>query len=942
MRALLIAAGVLLCGTPLHAADPAPSFKDKIAPLLTERCLRCHAGKEPTAGLNLTTREAILKGGKKGPAIVPGKSGESLLYDKVVKKQMPFRSKPLTEDELKLLQKWIDSGAAWEGPALSAPKPTGPLPPSRKEPAPQAQRSGADWWSFQPIHRPPVPSTIRNDWCHSAVDAFILARLFDHKLKPSAEADRRTYIRRVTLDLTGLMPTPEETETFINDRSADAYEKLVDRLLASPHYGERWGQHWLDIVRFAESSGYENNVARENAWPYRDYVIRSFNEDRPYARFVREQLAGDALANGDPLVDAATGFLVSGPTDLNVTQVVAANLLKRQNDLDDMIGTTGSAFMGLTVNCARCHDHKFDPISQKDYYGLQAVLSGIRHDEHPWRDAEYEQRRREEAKARAELALLYRKIDEAEPLASERGATPARPAVNPRRNVERFAPVSAKILRMTITATVQDDNPALDEIEVWSAGETPRNLALAIEGGKEKASSEGGERFKMRNLNDGRYGSDRIWVSGLPGKGLVTIEFPQTAKIDRVVWSRDRLGKGNNRLASAYTIEVSTDGKEWKAVAGSWDRLPARKPGSGAAAQPKNDNAERAEWLRQVDRLEKHRAELLEGRTVYAGAFKLPDPAFILKAGDPTVPLDEVGPSAIRILGKPLAADASTPDLKRRLALADWILDEANPLPDRVMVNRIWHHHFGAGLVRTPGDFGFNGDRPSHPELARLAGSRVPRQRPARQAAPSAHRSVQHLPPSEPGGPASTGRRCRLPAAVALSAAPRGSGGNPRLHPASQRLSGHAHGRSRLQALGPVVEVVVQYTPKEKLGPETYRRMVYQFRPRIHKDETFGAFDCPETNLPTPKRTISTTALQALNLLNSPFILEQSEHFAERLSRDIGNNDPAAHVRRAFAIAFGREPTTIEQDAAVAFIREQGLAMFCRTLFNANEFVYVR
>jgi hypothetical protein len=914
-----------------RAAEPVPPFQGQIAPLLTARCLRCHSGTGPKGKLDLSTRTAMLRGGKTGPAVVPGQAGGSLLFRRVRDKEMPPNGKPLTESELQRLRGWIEAGARWEGPALSRPQS-------------EELRAGLDWWSLQPIQRPPLPAVPAGAPVHNPIDAFVLARLRARHLSPAEEADRRTYIRRVTLDLIGLLPAPEEVEAFVTDKAPDAYERLADRLLASPHYGERWGQHWLDVARFAESSGYENNKPRENAWPYRDYVIRSFNEDKPYDRFLREQLAGDAVADGDPLVDAATGFLVAGPTDLNVTQIPAARLQQRMNDLDDMIATAGSAFLGLTVHCARCHDHKFDPITQKDYYGLQAVLTGVWHDERPWRDGAFERRRREEEQLRAALAALYRKIDDREPLAGERGSPPRRPPVNARRNVERLAPVRAKYVRMVISATAGGDNPGLDEFEVFSADPVPRNLALASAGAKETASSRMGERTRIKYLNDGRYGDSRSWASGSPGKGWVMIEFPRSATIERVVWGRDREGKRVNRLASDYAIEVSTDGKDWKAVAGSWDRLPARKPGSGPAptrpAEAETAKPEGSEWLEQVDRLEKRRAEVLEGPTVYAGTFRLPGPAYVLKAGDPTLPGESVGPSAIRALGRPLPADSRTPEQQRRLALVEWITDEHNPLPDRVVVNRLWHYHFGQGLVRTPSDFGFNGDRPSHPELLdwlaaefRAHGRRLKplhrlvvlsgtyrqasRSDPGAQAVDADCRLLWRYPPRRMEAEAI--RDCLLQVSGSLD----------------RRMGGPGY---HLWQYGPTA--VVQYTPRENLEPDAFRRMVYQFRPRIHRDGTFGAFDCPDASLPTPRRTVSTTALQALNLLNSPFVLGQSERWARRLAREAGG-DATAQVRRAFALAFGREPLAVERNASVNLVRTHGLTLFCRTLFNANEFVYV-
>jgi hypothetical protein len=799
--------------------------------------------------------------------------------------------------------------------------------------APPGTRAGPDWWSFQPIKKPSAPELANDPWARNPIDAFVLAELRARQLRPAPEAERRVWLRRVTIDLTGLLPTPDELDRFLNDAAPGAYEKVVDRLLASPRYGERWGRHWLDVVRFAESSGYESNRPRLNAYHYRDWVIRSINEDKPFPNFVQEQLAGDAVANGDALVDAATGFLVAGTTDLNVSQNLEARLVQRLNDLDDMITAVGSAFLGLTVNCARCHDHKFDPVSQREYYGLQAVLNGVYPGERPVRDADFEKRWAEAEKVRAALSALYAARDRLEPLAGKRGAKPARPATTIDRNVERIAPVKARFVRMVIGGALKDAGPAIDEFEVFSAAPLPRNLALASNGGKETASPEAGEKFAIRKLNDGLFGDNSCWVSGAPGQGWVMIEFPQEAVIDRVVWSRDRTGKLRNRLPTDYVIEVSTDGKQWREIAGSWDRLP-----SGTAG-PKAETPEQKAWREQVQPLEERLAALSQGPTTFAGTFRLAGPAFVLKGGEPKRPAEEAPPAVIGVLGGTFAADAGTPEQKRRLALAAWIADDRNPLPDRVMVNRLWHYHFGQGLVRTPSDFGFNGDRPSHPELLdwlaseyRAAGKRLKpihrlivlssayrqssRSDPKALAVDADDRLLWRYPPR------------RLEAEVIRDAMLQVSGS------LNQEMGGPGYSIFEF-----IPKANVQYPFKEKLGPETFRRMVYQFSPRIYQDATFGAFDCPDSNLSTPRRTVSTTALQALNLWNSAFVLDQCERWAKRLDKEAGS-EPAAQVRRAFSLIFGRTPTDDEQGTAVQLVQSHGLAALCRSLFNSNEFLY--
>ncbi len=910
-----------MCLVLLAAAAPsraaAPSFEREVGPLLRERCLKCHSGSRARGDLDLTRLAGLKAGGASGAVVQPGKSADSLLYQHVRDRKMPPK-KPLSAAEVELLRRWIDAGAPWDGPALK--------PPGQAE----TRRAGSDWWSLQPVRRPPLPRLTNPQWCRTPIDAFILARLEANDLAPAPEADRPTLLRRLTLDLTGLLPTPEEIDAFVADRSPGAYERVVDRLLASPAYGERWGRHWLDVVRFAESHGYEMNTLRPSAWPYRDYVIRAFNRDLPYPQFVREQLAGET--SGDPLTEAATGFLVGGPHDLVVNATVEGKRQQRMDDLFDIVSTTGTTFLGLTVGCARCHDHKFDPITQHDFYGLQAVFTGVEHAERPWSVADTN-RGREAAALREELARLDRECDRHEPPAGPPGAAANRAPVSPERNVERFAPVKARFVRFTVTATTDGIEPCVDELEVYGP-DGAANLALASAGARPTASSvyEGSPRHKLEHVNDGRHGNGRSWISRERGAGWVQIEWPKAAVIDRVVWGRDRERKFRDRLASEYRVEVSADGAHWKAVAGSWDRLPQGKGGPPPSGPL-------AELLARRKKVAARLTELEQPPTVYAGQFRTPETTYVLKRGDPMQKLDEVGPSGVAAVRPTFTIQANATERERRLALAEWVASPGNPLTARVLVNRVWQWHFGQGLVRTPSDFGANGDRPSHPELLDwLAADFID------------------------GG----WRLKRLHRLIVLSAAYRQSAApNPKAqaldagnrllwrHP-PRRLEAEAIRDTMLQVSGAIDRrmggpgyhlwdysgYVIVFKPKEVLGPEAFRRMVYQFKPRLQQDGTFGAFDCPDATATAPRRNVSTTALQALNLLNDPFVHGQAQRFAERLRREAGA-DPGAQVRRAFRLAFGRGPSAQEAQASQRLVREHGLAVLCRLLFNANEFVFV-
>ncbi len=792
-------------------------------------------------------------------------------------------------------------------------------------------------WAFQPVRRPEVPKADGARGSRNAIDRFIRARLDQAGLSPSPETDRATLVRRLKFDLLGLPPTPEEIDTFVHDPAADAYERLVDRYLTSPHFGERWARHWLDVVRFAESNGFEMNQPRPDAWPYRDYVIRAFNEDRPYDRFVREQLAGDVLG-----ADEATGFLVAGPWDQVKSPDPALTAQQRADELHDIVSTTGSAFLGLTVGCARCHNHKFDPISMKDYYGLVAVFAGVQHGERPLRPADGDRRRHDAEELRRQATAVIAELRELEPLARRAGPAGRRLAVNARLNVERFAPIRAKYVRFVIEAT-NGVEPCLDELEVFTGGPAPRNVALASAGAK--ATSSGNfigapALHRLEHINDGRYGNGRSWISNQVGRGWVQVEWKDEAVIDRVEWARDREGVYADRLPTRYRIEVATEPGAWTVVASSEDRLP---PGNTTSVPPALGERERARYKELVTRradLERQIADLLRSPMVYAGRFTAAEPTHRLNRGDATQPREVVAPAALEEFGPPLKLAADAPESARRLALAKWVTDPREPLTARVIVNRLWQHHFGRGIVPTPSDFGQNGGKPSHPELLDWLATELVE---SGWSLKHVHRLIvlsatyrQASAANERGLAADAQDQWlwRYP--------PRRLEAEP-LRDAILAVSGNLHprmGGPGFDLFEPNTNYVKVYTPKKAFGPAEWRRMVYQNKPRMQLDDTFGAFDCPDAGQIAPKRNSSTTALQALNLMNSRFLTQQAGLFAERLKREAGD-DPAAQVRRGFRLAFGRPPSAEESAAAVKLVREHGAAALCRALLNANEFLYV-
>ena len=494
--------GLLAFALPCLASDAtAAFFRERVEPILIRRCLECH-GDARKGELDLRTRETALKGGEHGPVIVPGDPNNSLMIKRVLFEEMPPKN-PLDDQESGTLQKWIADGAYFPD------KPLDPFSITTEK------RAGYDWWSLQPLRDVTVPSidpavesgVLSKSWNTHPIDRFVAKTLQKNKLTPSAAADPVTLIRRATYDLLGLPPTPREVSEFVTECAAEtgdgervgdkAYERLLDRLLASPQYGEQWGRHWLDVVRFGESAGFEVNAIVDDAWPYRDYVIRSLNDDKPFDRMVLEQLAGDSVAPGEPDVEVGLTFLACGPVDIVGNQDPAQAAQIRANGIDDMIRATAETFLGLTVGCARCHDHKFDPISQKDYYRLYSTFAGVYQESREVATEEQrnarkvtlaplESRRAELARESAEIGrtILARAEDRAPPYADNW----TRPPVNRTGTEDRFDPVDARYMRLVVSG--RDTDPfaqtgfKIDEFEAWTAGDGPINVALAANGGR--------------------------------------------------------------------------------------------------------------------------------------------------------------------------------------------------------------------------------------------------------------------------------------------------------------------------------------------------------------------------------------------------------------------------------------------------------------------------
>jgi hypothetical protein len=897
------------------------NYERDVRPILAQRCLECHGPDTQESGLRLDQRESLLKGGKSGrPAVVPAKSAASRLIQVVAgfdkKVSMPPDGPRLAAAEIQTLRTWIDQGARWTPDASKPPDPSLP---------------SADFWSFKPVIAPIPPPTGRS-WGDGPIDAFVLAKLRTAGLEPSQRADRRTLIRRLYGDVLGLPPTPEEIRTFVADSDPLAWSRLVDRVLANPHYGERWARHWLDVVRFAETDGFETNVERSDAYPYRDYVVRAFNDDKPYDRFVFEQLAGDAVGE-----DAATGFLVGGPCDKVKSPDVVLTRMQRQDELTDIINTTGTSFLALTLGCAKCHNHKFDPIPQRDFYAIQAVFAGVKHGERPLRDANEPDRATRRSQIDERIADTLRELK----------ALGMRPAVDALGNVEDIPPTIARRIRFTIRATNDGLEPCLDELQVFArdARGSLQNVALASLGTSVAVSSSfpGSAFHKPEHVNDGRFGNERSWISNERGQGWVSVNFGRDYKICRIDWSRDRHGHYGDRLPVDYAIEAETAPGRWSRVAGSQGRLPLVRRGepaefpSGSLSSQQERRA--ADLLAALNRAQTERQKLDAASMVYAGQFEEPATVHRLFRGDPGSPRETVAPGGVGVLGA-LEIPPAAPERTRRIAIAAWIVRPQNPLTARVIVNRLWHYHFGRGIVETPSDFGHNGDRPSHPQLLDWLAAELVR----------GNWSLKHVQ-----------RLILTSSAYQQSSAPRPEGlrvdANARLvwRFAPRRLEAEAIRDSMLVASGVLDErmggpgfsafqpnnnYVRVYRPKEEFGPPEWRRMVYMSKVRMEQDSVFGAFDCPDAGLIAPRRTQSTTAVQTIGLFNSRFTAQQADLLAARCRREVGD-ERDRQVGRAFTLVLGRDRDGIEASAARKLTERHGLAALCRALFNANEFLFL-
>ena len=878
-------------------------YEKQIAPIFADRCIDCHGPDKNKAAFRVDQRAIMLRGGDSGlPAIVPGDPKGSFLMEAITgadpDMQMPPKGDPLSDAQIKLIETWIEQGSHWPGQMDAVAK------------------LKTDHWSYQPVSRPKVPADDS-----SPVDAFLNRKLTAAGLAANQSADAGSLIRRVSIILTGLPPKPERLRQFEAEFAKDAdqaYTELVDELLASPHFGERWAQHWLDVIRWAETNGSEANLYRKNAWIYRDYVIRAFNEDVPYDQFVREQLAGDRLGVGE-----ATGFLVAGPHVPAATVGAEPTAIRqaRADRMDEILQTVGASILGVTVSCARCHNHKFDPVSIQDYYSMTAVFQGV---EFGGRWPEFSDQHPRKQRANE----IYPKMSAARRVLRENGGYWEEDWGGFRDF--RFPAVTTKALRVEFLG----NSVGIDELEVFGPTNDRTNHALAANGAKlvsdPKMIKLRGELFKA---NDGDYGTMAWRAQAKDGiKPWVEIHFPEPKEVQRFRSSSNReyffetdyLSQSNGKYWSkGYRILALQDDGKWKEVG---DTAKAKQ------RQNKNPKLKQA-W----NRLQAQIGKLTEEgpRHSFVGRFIRPKTTFVLHRGSPENPRDEVAPAGFEMMAGDLGLDSKTPGHRRRMEYAKWLTDPTHPLTARVMVNRLWHHIFGAGIVPTTSDFGKAGALPSHPELLDwLAAEFVENDK------WSMKTMIRRLVTTD------AFRRSSLPDETSL-AADAGAALLWRYPP--QRVEAEVIRDGILQASGKlnpeiggrgfrihnVKKTYAQWQVVNNHGPETWRRMIYQERMRRVDDRIFTAFDFPDCGQIRAKRPVSTTPLQALNLMNSDFVVEQCGFIAERAKAE--TEDAEGAVRRVFELILLRQPDAGELDAC----RGLGLEIVARSLVNANEFAFL-
>ncbi|MBM4071259.1 MAG: DUF1549 domain-containing protein [Planctomycetes bacterium] len=860
-KMLTICVGIFIV-TPARAEDKSPAgsplFESHVRPILKAHCFECHGeGRKLKGGLDVRLARLIARGGESGPGLVQGRPEDSTLIERLRKGEMPPGKKKLSKDEIGVIARWIGAGAKTARPE-----------PEKIVPGLYITEEERSFWAFQPVARPTLPRVGNPRLVRSPIDAFLLARLEKQGLSFAPEAHRVTLIRRLSFDLLGLPPSPDEVARFVGDEAPDAYERLVERLLASPQYGERWGRHWLDVAGYADSEGYsEQDPIRTNAYRYRDYVIRAFNDDKPFDQFIIEQLAGDELVKPphqnlrsediDKLI--ATGFLRMAADG---TASGAAPALAGNQVIADTLQIVGTSLLGLTMHCAQCHNHRYDPIPQVDYYKMRAVFE---------------------------------------------------PALNP------------KAWRV----------PAQRQISLYTAAD--RRQAQVIE-------SEATRIDQQRLKKQDEY-IERTFQKEL---ARLPVELRDTVKQARNTPAAKRTAEQQKLLRDHPSVNVS---------AGSLYLYDPK-----AAADLKQYVA-RANEVRARKPVEHFIRVLTEPPGVVPATF-------LFHRGDHEQPRETLEPGGLTVLASLNLAsipvkDPALPTTGRRLAYARSLVSGKHPLTARVLVNRFWMHHFGRGIVATPADFGFLGERPTHPELLdwladdfMAGGWRLKRLHRLLLTSTAYRQGSQRtavLQKTDPDNKLLARMSVRrLEAEIVRDAMLAVSGKiNLKQHSTPVPVMHDDFGQV---VLGVDTADSAGYKQKEvPLNGEEFRRSVYVQVRRTRLLSVLDTFDAPVMAPNCESRNASTVTPQALMLMNSPFMMDLANHFAARVRAEAGT-EPATQAKLAWRLAYAVEAPPQEVRAAAGFITEQaaqyraqkradadvlGLAALCQALMSSNRFLYV-
>ncbi len=925
LPALFLAAGLLPLAAargdePPAVAKPDPAavefFETSIRPVLVESCQKCHGPEKQKSDLRVDSREALLKGGTLGPAVVPGDPDESLLiqaiaHDEDEDLQMPPKEK-LPDQAVEALNRWVKMGAPWGEPS-------------------QTVADDEDHWAFQPLHEAPVPDVRDAAWARTSIDARILAKLEAEGMTPSPPVDRRTLLRRATVDLIGVPPTIAEIRAFERDETPDAFARVVDRLLASPMYGERWGRHWLDVARYADTKGYVFQEERKYpyAFTYRDYVVNAFNDDKPFDRFVVEQLAADQLpADGDPEKLAAMGFLTVG-----------RRFLQDKNEIiDDRIDLVGRGLLGLTVACARCHDHKFDPIPTDDYYSLYGVFASS------IEPAELPRLAGDSPEESAAVKDVEAKLAE---------ARKARDDYKAARRAEAAADLQAKAAALLHAAF--DVNFAMRPQDVDGRAKqddlNPQRVRLAGRLWKARVDAAAAE-------NDPVLAPWRLFqalpkdqFSGKAGEVMAALDAREQAKAGSIhplvlAALRDAAPVDMNGVVACYRAllagvseRLDAVGEKRNAPLGDpqWESLRVALYGPGGVLTPTEahdqlviDRAQRTELKnleQKIADVDKQAAGLIRRAMVMNDAPQPFNPHVFVR-GTPGRLGKEVPRQFLKIL--------SGPDRKPfergggRLDLAEAIVGRAAPLTARVIVNRVWRWHFGEGLVDSPSDFGVRADPPSHPELLDdLAAGFIA----DGWSIKALHRRIMLT---------NAYRQASVLRADCLEKDAR----NRLLWRFNrQRLDFEALRDSILAVSGALDATPGGPSVPFDAASNPPRRTIYGFIDRQNMDGDYRSFDFAVPDATNPKRFVTTVPQQALFLMNSPFVQSQARRLADEAGK--GGTDPLTAV---YERILGRAPddreralvqTFLDRPAAPGEPEAPALARVAQVLMLSNEFLYV-